>query len=139
MKRLLTLFLSLWWLCAAAAQAADGDVAVIAHPSVPAFDHALLARLYTGRAIEVGGVPVTVVDAIAGSSLRQRFLTTYLGQDEDKYRAYWTVRRHVGKGVPPRELSSPAEVIEFVQQHPGAIGYIDARDVKPGVRVLIRP
>jgi len=142
MKRLHTLLASsllVFSALACAAGAADGDVLVIANPSVPALDTATVSRLYTGRAIEVAGNPVTVVNAAAGSSVRQRFLSRYLQQDEEKYRAYWTVRRHVGKGVPPRELKTSAEVIDYVQSTPGAIGYIDVADLKPGLKVVLRP
>jgi len=119
--------------------AAEPVPVVIAHPSVPRIDAATVARLYTGRTIELGGQPVTVVNAAPGSALRQRFLAVYLQQDEDKFRAYWTVRRHVGKGVPPRDLATTAETIELVQSTPGAIGYIDAADLRPGMHVVARP
>lgn len=121
------------------ARANDAAVLVIGHAGMPRLDAATLQRLYTGRAVEVAGIPVTVVNAPAGSALRQRFLAQVLQQDDDQYRAYWTVRRHVGKGVPPRELASAAEVIAFVQATPGAVGYIDAADLRPGLNVVARP
>ncbi|MBC7857303.1 MAG: hypothetical protein H7Z39_00720, partial [Burkholderiaceae bacterium] len=43
-----------------------------------------------------------------------------------------------GKGAPPRELASGAEVIGAVQATPGTIGYIDEGDLKPGLNVLIK-
>lgn len=122
-----------------AVQAADEGFVVIAHPSVAKVDAGTLQRLYTGRAIEVGGTPVTVVNAAPGNPARDRFLATVVGLDNDRYIAYWTVRRHVGKGVPPRELQSPAEVVEFVQRTPGGLGYIPAADAKPGLNIVFRP
>lgn len=106
---------------------------------MPRLDAATVARLYTGRTIELAGQTVTVVNAAPGSALRARFLAVYLQQDEDRYRAYWTVRRHVGKGAPPRELASSAEVIDWVQANPGGIGYVDASELRPGLNVLARP
>jgi ABC-type phosphate transport system substrate-binding protein len=122
-----------------ALQAAEPAVLVIGHAALPRLDSATVQRLYTGRAVEVAGIGVTVVNAPPGSPLRQRFLTLFLQQDDDQYRAYWTVRRHVGKGAPPRELATSAEVITFVQSTPGAVGYIDAADLRPGLNVLARP
>lgn len=121
------------------AWAADAEVLVIANASVPSLDAATVYRLYTGRAIEVGGNPVTVVNAEPGSALRERFLNRYLQQDDEKYRAYWTVRRHIGKGVPPKEIKSAAELIDYVQRTPGAIGYIEASELRPGVKVVLKP
>lgn len=120
------------------AVAADA-VLVIGHAALPKLDEGQLQRLYTGRAIEVGGIPVVAVNAPDGSALRQRFLATYLQQDDERYRAYWTVRKHVGKGAPPPQLATAAEVISLVQRQPGAIGYIDASDLRPGLNVLARP
>lgn len=121
------------------AEAAEPVPVLIGSPGMARIDTATAARLYTGRIIEVGGQAVTVLNAPVGSPLRQRFLALALQQDDDQYRAYWTVRRHVGKGAPPRELSTSAEVIAFVTANPGAVGYIDASELRAGLNVLLRP
>ncbi|MEP6971265.1 MAG: hypothetical protein ABJA49_12535 [Betaproteobacteria bacterium] len=117
--------------------AAEG-VIVIGHPGIKRLDPPTLARIYTGRVIEVDGVPVTAINANAGSDVRTRFLQVFLQQDEDKYTAYWTVRRYIGKGASPREMSKGSDVIRFVTSTPGAIGYIDASEMQPGLNVLLR-
>jgi hypothetical protein len=116
----------------------DGAVLVIGHAGVPRIEPATVLRLYTGRAIEAGGTAVQVFNLEPGTALRQRFLADYLQLDEERYRAYWTVRRHIGKGVPPRELGSPAEMIELVARTPGAVGYCEAGALKPGMNVICR-
>jgi hypothetical protein len=113
-------------------------VVVIGHAGVPRIDVVTVQRLYTGRAIEAGDVAVQVVNLAPGHALRQRFLAGFLQTDDDRYRAYWTVRRHIGKGVPPRELPGVAEVIDFVGRTPGAVGYVDAAALKPGLNVICR-
>lgn len=122
----------------AAAQTAGGDAGfvVVTHPGVGKLDAATLQRLYTGRAIEVAGQPVTVVNLAPGVPARDRFLAQVVGLDNDRYVAYWTVRRHVGKGIPPREFRTPAELLEHVRATPGSIGYLPPADVKPGVAVV---
>jgi len=129
-------------LLALAATAADTraieGVVVIGHNSIKRLDAPTLARIYTGRVIEVDGVPVTAINANAGSEVRIRFLQVFLNQDEDKYTAYWTVRRYIGKGASPREMGKSSDVIRFVTSTPGAIGYIDASDLQPGLNVLLR-
>lgn len=114
----------------------SNQVLVIGHPGLPSADRATLMRLYTGRSIELDGTPVTVVNGAEGSDTRAYFLETVVRMDEARYRAYWTVRRHVGKGVPPPEVSPDAAVIEFVNRTPGAIGYISARAQVDGLNVL---
>lgn len=117
--------------------AADG-VVVIGHAGIKRLDAPTLARIYTGRVIEVDGISVTAINANAGSDVRTRFLQMFLKQDEDKYTAYWTVRRYIGKGASPREMSKSSDVIRFVTFTPGAIGYIEASDLQPGLNVLLR-
>lgn len=122
------------------AQAQDSDaVVLIGHAGVPTLDIATVQRLYTGRAVEAGGVALVLANAAPGSRLRERFMASVMNQEDAKYVAYWTVRRHIGKGTPPRDLKTAAEVIEFVQATPGAVGYVPASEIKPGLNVLLRP
>lgn len=122
------------------AQAQDRDALVlIGNASAPKLDTATAQRLYTGRAVEVNGVAVVVVNASIGSKLRERFMASVMNETDDKYVAYWIVRKHVGKGTPPRELKAAAEIVEFVQNTLGAVGYVTVADIKPGMNVVLRP
>lgn len=124
---------------ASAARAQDRDaVFVIGHADVPRIDAATVQRLYTGRTVEVAGIPMIAVNALPGSRARDRFMALVMKQDDDGYVAYWTVRKHIGKGAPPRELRSPAEIVEFVTRTPGAVGYLAADEMRPGLHVLLR-
>lgn len=117
---------------------AFAGVVVIAHPNVHKLDQATVQRIYTGKVIEVGGVSVAPANVRSGLPLRQRFLNDYLQQTDDAYVAYWTVRRYVGKGVPPREFATVADVISFVQATPGAVAYLDEADVPSFMNVVLR-
>jgi ABC-type phosphate transport system substrate-binding protein len=117
---------------------ADDGLAIIANAPIKGLDLDLLKRIYTGRTIELEGQALQPVNLASGQALRQRFLRSVLQQDDDEYNAYWTVRRYIGKGAPPRELRSSAEVIDYVRRTPGAIGYIDGSEVRGGMTVLLR-
>jgi hypothetical protein len=101
-------------------------------------DSVTIQKIYTGKVISVSGISITPVGVKSGTTARNLFLQGFLNQDEEKYTAYWTVRRYIGKGAPPAELSSDAEVINYVQSTPGAVGYIDEADLKPGMNVIAR-
>lgn len=111
-------------------------VVVIAHPTVHKMDLATVQRIFMGKAIEVDGVRVSPANGATTMPTRQRFLAQYLQTNEDQYMAYWTVRRYVGKGVPPRELASVAEVIAYIVNTPGAIAYLDDSEVPAGMNVV---
>lgn len=117
---------------------ADEGVVVIANAPLRGVDAEAIKRIYGGRMVELDGQPLRPVQLAAGQPLRRRFASAVLLQSDEDFIAYWTVRRYIGKGAPPRELSSSAEVIAHVQHTPGAIGYIDAADLKPGLHVLLR-
>lgn len=101
------------------------EVRIISHDPVPNLNSHTLTRIYMGKLIKVDNVFVVPVNMKPGNLSRTTFLKHYLRQDEDKYSAYWTVRRFIGKGIPPIEVSSDTEMVEYIRTTPGAIGYID--------------
>lgn len=116
---------------------AGSGIAIIAHSGTPKLDSTALKKLFMGRLVEVDGVEVIPVNQPLGANTRSRFMQSVIGENDEKYVAYWTVRRYIGKGAPPKELNSDAEVISFVQNTPGAIGYISENNARPGVTVLL--
>ncbi len=127
--------LPLLLLLLAPATGAEG-IAIISHDPLPRVDATVIQRLYAGKVVEIRGVSVSPINLPAGHPLRARFLATFLGQDEEHYTSYWTVRRFVGLGSPPRELRTSAEVIAHVRTNPGAVAYIDADEVPAGMNIL---
>ncbi len=117
---------------------ARAAVVVVAHPGLRKLDVTTVERIYTGRVVELDGQAVAPVNLPPQNPLRQRFLKDFMQRDEPSYLAYWTVRRYVGKGVPPKELGSVSEVLMHVLHNPGAIGYMDETDVPPGVNIVAR-
>lgn len=111
---------------------------VIGHPGLGKIDAQTVQKIFTGKVIELDGVFVTAVNLVAGNVTRSRFLRTFVEKDDDAYAAYWTVRRYVGKGTPPKEMASSEQIIQFVQATPGAIGYIEEAELKHGMNVLIK-
>jgi hypothetical protein len=139
MKRFIFWLRALSWVASSGLMAsAFAGVVVVGHANVRKLDLPTVQRIYTGKVIEVGGVPVAPVNVQVGQAMRQRFLYEYLQQNEDTYLAYWTVRRYVGKGVPPRELGNAADIIQYVQNTPGAVAYLEESDVPASMNVLLR-
>ena len=113
-----------------------GEIVVIGNSNVPKMDTVTIQKVYTGKFISVSGVNIKPVGFKPGTAVRNLFLQEFLNQDEEKYTAYWTVRKYIGKGAPPPDLGSAAAVISYVQSTPGAVGYIDTADLKPGLNVI---
>jgi hypothetical protein len=117
---------------------AQAAIVVVAHPGLRKLDTATVERIYAGKVVELDGQPVVPVNLPPQNPLRQRFLKDFMQRDEPSYLAYWTVRRYVGKGAPPKEVGSVSEVLMHVLHNPGAIGYMDETDVPPGVNIVAR-
>jgi ABC-type phosphate transport system substrate-binding protein len=115
-----------------------GEIVVIGNSNVPKMDMVTIQKIYTGKFISVAGINITPIGAKPGTAARNRFLQDFLNQDEEKYTAYWTVRRYIGKGAPPAELSNAEDVIRYVQNTPGAVGYIDEAELKQGLNIIAR-
>ena len=136
MKRMIMIVSLLFAILITPAQSEQPDVVLIGNPDVPKMDAETIARVYTGKMISVSGVSVKPVNTKSGIATRNRFMQIFLNQDDEKYIAYWTVRRYIGKGTPPKELDSSADVIRFVQSTPGGVGYIDTTELKPDMNVV---
>lgn len=115
-----------------------GDIVIIGNSNVPKMDLVMIQKIYTGKIVSVSEITIKPVNAKLGSMERNRFLETFMNQDEEKYTGYWTVRRYIGKGTPPNELNSAAEIIDYVKSTAGAVGYIDEAGLKEGVNVVGR-
>jgi ABC-type phosphate transport system substrate-binding protein len=115
-----------------------GDIVIIGNHNVPKMDLITIQKIYTGKIVSVADINVKPVNAKLGSPERNRFLEKVMNQDEEKYTGYWTVRRYIGKGTPPNELNSAAEIIDYVKSTEGAIGYIDEKELKTEMNVLER-
>lgn len=115
-----------------------GDILVIGHGNVPPLDPPVIEKIFTGRIISVDGVDIAPVSLKPGMRERDRFLQRFLGQDEDKFTAYWTVRRYIGKGAPPPVFPSTEALITHIQTTPGAVGFIEETELPAGIQVLAR-
>ncbi len=123
--------------CSASVQA---GVVLIANPSVKtsALTAEQVGQIWLGHAGELpDGTAVTPLDLAEGSPLRAQFLDKVLHKNEQQLRSYWSRVIFTGKGQPPRVLPSAAEVLRTVASTPGAVGYVDSKDVAAGkVKVL---
>ncbi|MBF0626601.1 MAG: hypothetical protein HQL91_00120 [Magnetococcales bacterium] len=119
---------------------AEGKIYVVAHRETPAMDAVMLQKVFLGKVIRVNDIPVVPVNLLPGNQTRQSFLAQVLEQSDEKYVSYWTVRRYIGQGSPPREFGSGAEMLDYLRATPGAVGYVeDVTNLAGLVVVLERP
>ena len=67
-----------------------------------------------------------MVDLGPKSPVRAEFSMEVLGRDVPTMKNYWQQSLFSGRGVPPIEQPSEAQVVAFVAANPGAIGYVSS-------------
>ena len=82
------------------------------------------------------GQPAVPVEPSFKSPVRQRFDQDIFGKSVMAISAYWQQMIFGGKGIPPPEKASDAEVVTFVRETPGAVGYVSSNADVSGVKVL---
>lgn len=73
------------------------------------------------------------------STARSRFSREILDRSVAAVRAYWQQRVFSGRGVPPPEFGTEEQVVQYVLQHEGAVGYVSAdADLKGSKLIAVR-
>lgn len=83
------------------------------------------------------GGSVVPVDQAEEAEVRKVFSKRVLGKDVTAVKGYWQQAIFTGRGFPPVEKASDAEVAAFVAANPNAIGYVSSNAALPSsVKVL---
>jgi ABC-type phosphate transport system substrate-binding protein len=83
------------------------------------------------------GAAVEPLDLAPTARSRISFTETVHRKSVGAVRAFWQQQIFSGRNVPPPEKGSDAEVIAFVREHRGAVGYVSASaQLRDGVRTL---
>ena len=122
-------------LLAASSMAADFKVIVNAKNTVQAMTTAdVTAMMLKKNTKWSDGTPAQPVDQLETAAVRVSFSRDVLHKHPAAVKSYWRQQIFGGYDVPPVELKSDAEVIEFVRAHPGAIGYVSGQASLTGVK-----
>lgn len=82
-------------------------------------------------------VQVVPINREASSQEREKFSGVVFNLPPQELAEYWNKLRFQGK-LPPLVQTSDQAVLNFVRNVPGAIGYINAIQLPPDVKVLLR-
>jgi ABC-type phosphate transport system substrate-binding protein len=83
------------------------------------------------------GQKVMPVDLEENSPVRISFTRAIHRRSAAALEAFWQQQIFSGRGVPPPEVLSDSEVMDYVRRNPGAIGYVSATaELAPGVRAV---
>lgn len=114
------------------------DVTVIVHPSVASSASADdISRLFLGKRKTLSdGYKVIPLNLSEGNAVRSEFNDKVLGKSDSQLKSYWSKLIFTGKGQPPKEFDSEAEIIKMVKDNPNMIGYVSSGSVTADVKAL---
>lgn len=117
---------------------AYADVAVIVHPgNAQTFDKSSITRLFLGKdKTFTNRETVFLITQTESTSPAQEFNSKVLEKNAKQLKSHWSRLVFTGKGVPPNEMVSDADVINEVKKNVNAIGYVDAAAVTKDVKVV---
>lgn len=124
----------------AAASVAQAQVAVIvnAKSATASMTADQVASIFLGKTTTLpSGATAVPADQSESSAIRDQFYTKVTGKQAAQVKAAWSRLVFSGKGTPPKELASSAEVKKFVAANPDAIGYIEKSAVDGSVKAVL--
>ena len=82
------------------------------------------------------GQKVAPVDQKASSEVRKSFTDEVHKKSVGAIKSYWQQAVFAGKATPPSEKSSDEDVVKYISQNKGAIGYVSSDADISGVKEL---
>jgi hypothetical protein len=116
-----------------------GAYRLIVHPSNLAreIDRGFVAQAFLKKVIHwPSGIPIQPIDLDQRSPVRRRWSDEVLNRSVEAVKSYWQQMIFSGRGLPPPEVTTDEQVIDFVLHRAGAIGYVSADANLHGARVL---
>ncbi len=102
-----------------------------------AMDQSAVSRIFLGKAKSFpDGSQALPVDQDEGSKTREVFNTSILRKSDSQLKSYWSRLIFTGKGTPPKQAGTDAEIKTLVANNPNIIGYIDSSAVDGTVKVV---
>jgi ABC-type phosphate transport system substrate-binding protein len=126
---------------ALAAASAQAEIVVIVNPKNPAASMTAeqVSALFLGSATTFpDGGAAALADQPEAAGIRGDFYQKATGRSAAQVKATWARIVFTGKGAPPKELKSEAEVKAFVANDPKAIGYVNSSAVDGSVKAVLK-
>jgi len=102
-----------------------------------AIDEGDISRIFLGKVKKFStGDKITIVNLKYKQATRNEFEKKVLNKSASQVKAYWSKLMFSGKGKPPKELASDKDILAFVAENPGAIGYVADGSVDDSVKVI---
>ena len=137
MKKILFFMLSLAGLGSFFVAPTCAKVLIIANNSVSqeSLNKEELQNIFLGKTVkwpDNTGIQFVTTETDA----HEEFLKMYINRSSSQFRNYWRKMVFTGKGRKPKAFKNDAEIIQFVSETSGAIGYVGTDAALKNVKVI---
>ena len=70
------------------------------------------------------------------TGISDEFLKEYVNKSASQFDSYWKAQVFSGKGTPPKSFASDSELVQFVAQTKGALGYVSSNQGLDNVKIM---
>ena len=105
--------------------AQESEIVLIGNAEVPErpLSKAEVQNIFLGKVTKIDKTKV-VFAILKTGDIHEQFLAEYLSRTPSQYTKYWKKLVFTGKGKSPKAFATEDELIQYVEQTQGAIGYI---------------
>ncbi|MDM8526107.1 hypothetical protein QUF80_22255 [Desulfococcaceae bacterium HSG8] len=137
MKRLIVGLLAMM----AFSSTAFADVIIIANKNVPenTLSRKEIKEIFLGKRVQWGDHSRIHVATVRDVGIHKMFLKQYLNKSRAKWKSYWKRMVFTSRGVPPRSVNTEAELIAYVTETEGAVGYVLSERIQEESQAAGRP
>ena len=118
---------------------AHAELVVVAGPKsgIERLSRQDLVNVYMGRLRTLqAGSPAVAFDLAADSPERADFYRLLVNKENADIKAYWSRLIFSGGARPPQTVSDAETLIRLLNQTPGAVGYLDRKQVDQRLRIV---
>lgn len=116
------------------------DLAIVVHPTTPVdgLTFAELRQVFVGdRQYWTSEMPVVLLIRAPSSTERDAVLKTIYRMTEPQFKQFWIAKIFRAEtATPPKIVYSSDSTNQLVEAVPGAVAFMVASDVRPGLKVL---
>jgi len=121
--------------CISANLSTAGDIMIIGNKDVPVSELSIneIRSIFLGEKVKWSN-DQAIIFVILKTDLHDAFLKEYVGNTASQYRNYWRKMVFTGKSKSPKSFNTPEELIGYVSDTGGAIGYIPSEAYQDKVK-----
>lgn len=132
-----SVFFPVIFMLASGATLCNAELLIISHPSQSwSLESDDIARIFLSKTTNIDGEKIVPLYLKTGDPVHTKFIEKVLNKSETQLKSYWSRLVFTGKAKPPKDVSTQSDMLKLVAENPQMVGYIEAGNLTPAVKVI---